>query len=176
MINLYKALIQPYLNYGIQIWGNSKPTHLQKVIRIQKKAIRTIHGASYNSHTAPLFKNALILEISDLYEFQVLIFMRDYKTNNLPQSFSNLFLQNLDINTSHRTRQSELYYVPKCKNKFAWNLPYSIYPRVWNKWNNHIDISTSKPFFKNSIKKHMLEKYQALIKCKYRNCRDCRKN
>lgn len=101
MIRLYNALIQPYQNYGIQICGNSRPTCLQTLQRIQKKAIRMIHGATYNSHTAPLLKNAHILEIPDLCKFQVLIFIRDY--NALSQAFSNLFLQNLNIDIIHKT-------------------------------------------------------------------------
>ena len=51
---LYDALIQPHLSYGIIAWGNSDPIH--KTNQLQKRALRVIHNAPYNSHTDPKFR------------------------------------------------------------------------------------------------------------------------
>ena len=51
MIILYKSLIASYLNYGFILWGKES----QKVLTLQKKAIRLISNSSCNSHTNPLF-------------------------------------------------------------------------------------------------------------------------
>merc|ERR1712137_757574 len=52
---LYCTLILPYLNYGILLWGNTCKSYLDKLIKLQKWAIRTISNAHYRSHTNPLF-------------------------------------------------------------------------------------------------------------------------
>ena len=67
---LYFALIQPHINYGILAWGNSSKSILKKTTTLQKRALRLIHKASYNSHTDPLFRKSGILKVTDLYEHQ----------------------------------------------------------------------------------------------------------
>ena len=53
---LYTSLIQSHLEYGVIIWSTCNSTSLQPLIRMQKKAIRIISNAPYNSHTEKLFK------------------------------------------------------------------------------------------------------------------------
>ena len=76
---LYYALIQPHLQYGILAWGNARSSALQKTVTLQKRAIRTINRAHYNNHTEPLFKKLSIMKVADMYEYQVVLFMHDYK-------------------------------------------------------------------------------------------------
>ena len=45
--NLYFTFIYPYLIYCIEIWGNTNDTHLNPIIKIQKKGIRAISFAHY---------------------------------------------------------------------------------------------------------------------------------
>ena len=40
--NLYKAFIKPYTEYGILAWGGAPRTHLNKVSRILKNAVRVM--------------------------------------------------------------------------------------------------------------------------------------
>ena len=55
---LYQTLIVPYLHYGIAAWGNVNMNSkaIKRLTILQKRAIRTICKAKYNSHTNPLFK------------------------------------------------------------------------------------------------------------------------
>ena len=48
---LYCTLITPNLNYGIFIWGSTCKSYLDKLIKLQKWAIRTITNSHYRSHT-----------------------------------------------------------------------------------------------------------------------------
>ena len=48
---LYCTLITPYLNYGILIWGSTCKSYLDKLIKLQNWAIRTITNSHYRSHT-----------------------------------------------------------------------------------------------------------------------------
>ena len=82
---LYCTLITPYLNYGILIWGSTCRSYLDKLIKLQKWAIRTITNSRYRSHTGPLFAKSNLLNVTDMYTLDVGVFM--YK--------SSLFVQNL---------------------------------------------------------------------------------
>ena len=48
---LYCTFILPYINYGILIWGNTCKVYLDKLIKLQKWAIRKISNSHYRSHT-----------------------------------------------------------------------------------------------------------------------------
>ena len=86
--SLYFSLVHSRLQYGIEAWGNSNS--IQKLRRIQKRAIRVIHNKEYRHHTDPLFKRNNIMKVSDLYQLQVqgvFSFMHDLVNNKLPGSF-----------------------------------------------------------------------------------------
>ena len=77
--------------------GNARPSAQQKTVTLQKRAIRTINRAHYNSHTEPLFKKTCILQVADMYEYQVVLFMHDYKTHKLPISFNKMYKFNYEV-------------------------------------------------------------------------------
>ena len=37
LLNIYRALILPYLSYGLIAWGQASKTHLTKILLLQKK-------------------------------------------------------------------------------------------------------------------------------------------
>ena len=47
----YYSLLYPHLFYGIPIWGNADETHLNSLIKLQKKAIRLICNEHNNIQT-----------------------------------------------------------------------------------------------------------------------------
>ncbi len=55
MKTLYYSLIHSHLSYGILAWGNSTQTTLHQTTLLQKRAIRLINSAKYNSHTEEIF-------------------------------------------------------------------------------------------------------------------------
>ena len=71
LINLYYALIYPFLIYGITIWGNTYPSTLQHLYILQKKAIRIITFSKYDEHSSPLFKRLNIMKLHDLVSFHL---------------------------------------------------------------------------------------------------------
>ena len=55
LLSLYYSLIYPYLTYCIQVWGATYQSHLSKLMILQKKLVRIIHGVPPRTHTKPLF-------------------------------------------------------------------------------------------------------------------------
>jgi hypothetical protein len=110
MRTLYFTLIHPHITYGILAWGNASKSVLNRTIILQKRAVRLINRATYNSHTEPLFIHVKILKLNDQYEYEVALFMYDYVTNKLPISFHNVY-RNTSKFYSYHTMQ--LYFFPK---------------------------------------------------------------
>lgn len=49
--SLYCTLIQPYLTYCVEVWGNNYKNVIQSLVLLQKRAVRIIHKAAYFEHT-----------------------------------------------------------------------------------------------------------------------------
>ena len=64
---LYCTLILPYLSYGILICGNTCKSYLDKLVKLQKWAIRTVSNSHYRSHTGPLFAKCNCLTVTDVF-------------------------------------------------------------------------------------------------------------
>ena len=169
---LYFALIHPHLTYGVLAWGNARSSALRKTITLQKRAVRTINRAAFNSHTDPLFNRSRILKISDLYQYQVLLFMYDFVHHNLPRSFDDSFHYNYEIQNLHQTRQSGQLYIPRCQSNFAGKLPLFTFPDVWNKWSSSIP-NGSRMQFRNYIKSKFTQSYPSHVKCTNLHCSEC---
>ena len=76
---IYHSLIASHLVYGLSIWGNSGCKKLNKLEKLQKKAIRNIVAAKYNEHTERIFKNLKILKFTDQATFNTSKLMHSIK-------------------------------------------------------------------------------------------------
>ena len=54
MLNFYYALVHSNLIYGILVWGNTFPSYLTKLSKLQNKAIRIVTGKNWNDSANPL--------------------------------------------------------------------------------------------------------------------------
>ena len=76
---IYSSLLLPHLNYNLLLWGHCA----SKIQTLQKKAIRIICCAKYNSHTDPLFKALNLLKLEDLYNsVKLKLYHKQQMTNN----------------------------------------------------------------------------------------------
>ena len=159
--SLYYAMIQPHLSYGILAWGQS--SKVEKLFKLQKRAVRVICRKPYAHHSEPLFKSEEILKLRDHHTLSVLLFMHDYTYNRLPRSFNHLYKRVEDVR-KRSTRQTNRYITSCPRTKFTENLSYHLFPRVWNnnitEQNANID---SKPRFKNIYKQLFLDRYANVI-------------
>lgn len=170
---LYFALIHPHLSYGIMTWGNADKNILRPAMLMQKRAIRVINNAPYYSHTDPKFKRAGILKLNDLFKYQSLLFVHDYLSNKLPNSFNGCFPTNSDMPNSRTTRQSNLLHVPKYFSKFSQRQPICSLPTLWNNWNRLIPGNASRSQTKGIVKSVLLQDYSDVVTCENTRCSEC---
>ena len=136
---------------------------MNKTVKLQKRAIRTINKSGFNSHTDPLFKRSGILKLKDLYEYQTTLFMLDFINNRLPLSFNSTFQFNHQIQNIHTTRQTNLLHITRCKCNFASKLPLYTFPHIWNKWSSTIPNNSSQAHTKHQLKTYFLNAYHSSL-------------
>ena len=51
-----------HLNYGLLLWG----THVNRVLKLQKKTVRIMSNSEYLAHSEPLFKTLKLLKFEDI--------------------------------------------------------------------------------------------------------------
>ena len=158
LLSVYSSLITPYLNYGILIWGNASKTLLDLLLRIQKRAIRNVNHAEYLSHTNNLFHKNKILKITDLFYYNIGIFMYQLSANKLPDVFSHMFRRNSLIH-NYPTRQSGAYHLPRTRTMFAKKTIMFTGPRYWNDLPPQITSSSSLYSLKCKLKEFLLNGY-----------------
>ena len=72
---LYYAFIYPYMIYGNVIWGGTNLTHLDPLIKLQKKIIGIIHSQPFRAHTNSLFLSSTILKLVDIHQYFLCLFV-----------------------------------------------------------------------------------------------------
>ena len=58
LLRLYDSLVTPYLSYCIEVWGSVSACYMNRVLKIQKAALRAVSNLPFGSHTSPYFKNS----------------------------------------------------------------------------------------------------------------------
>lgn len=70
----YFAFFQSHISYGLILWGHS--SRVTDILIIQKKVVRTLCGAKFLEHCRPLFIQAKILTVINLYIYHILIYTK----------------------------------------------------------------------------------------------------
>ena len=68
-LSLYYTLIYPYLTYCNIVWSSIYVTNLNRILLLQKRAVRILTNSEYRAHSDPLFKQLKILDIFKLIYF-----------------------------------------------------------------------------------------------------------
>ena len=109
LVNIYRSLILPYLTYALAAWGQAAHTHLEQLLKLQKRAVRLMSFAHYQSHAIPLFQYFNILPIGLLYFKLSSVQMHDIHTSLAPPNLSNWFTEaNTFTLTKHDPRLPEI--------------------------------------------------------------------
>ena len=83
----YNSYIHPRLTYCLPIWGRSASLHLDKLWKIQKRALRIINDVPYDAPSKNLFTKSKVLNIRDMYCYEICIFIFNIlydDTKNVP--------------------------------------------------------------------------------------------
>jgi hypothetical protein len=97
---VYFASFHSVINYGLICWGNS--TNVQRVFRVQRKAIRIMSGVGIRASCRGLFRKPNILPVACQYIFSLMLFV---------VANQNKFQTNLTVH-DRNTRNRNQFYSP----------------------------------------------------------------
>jgi len=155
LLSLYYALIHSHLSYCTTIYGNANQTSLQKLAKVQKKAIRVISNAPFRAHTAPLFKALQILPLEQLLTYSKLKFMHNFTNKNLPLTFHRMWSKNIERDPAYNLRNSQNYFIQPAKFTSLKRLPLFSFPALWNSEHHSKEEQNSKIYLR-SLKSRLL--------------------
>ena len=103
---LYQSLVEPYMSYCCEIWGNTYPSRLRKLSLLQKKAIRIIYSFDYHGHTSVFFHCSKILKLQDLITHRTRVMLHKANNHCLEGRVQAFFEPTAAVH-KHDTRQSK---------------------------------------------------------------------
>ena len=139
--------------------GGTYQTHLDELIKTQKRIIRTINHSTRLEHTNLLFKENNLLKLTDINKIETLKIIHKHENDKLPQTFQNCITKNKDKH-DYDTRQRNDYTVPKYKREIARRS--SVFSRgvgYWNKLPDQLKSVNSENNFKNKLKTQIISRY-----------------
>ena len=133
LVNIYNSLVTPYLRYGLTVWGQASKTHLNKLLILQKRALRFIHFSDRRDHAIPLFVNAHILPINFMHYKLLAEAMHDVSNDLVPSNLKDLFVPTAKIH-SHNTRASvsKNFYIQISNTEIQRKSVSRIGAKLWN--------------------------------------------
>ena len=155
---LYCTLVLPYLNYNILIWGSTCKTYMDKIVKLQKWAMRTISCSHYRSHTDPIFAEFKMLKVFDMFTLELGSFMFKYSSNDLPPVFANYFKKRSEIH-NYTTRYKDNYHYTNNKRTFSDHSVRTLGPHLWNSLDKSIQNSKTLKQFRNKLKQNFISNY-----------------
>ena len=155
LLNLYYSFIYPYLTYCVEVWGNTPDTHIDPLIKLQKKVIRIITFSPYLAHTEPLFKELNILPFPKVVIQRIALQMFKFTNKLLPSAISELFISNSAVykyNTRNKTKLRQCFGKHEYMYRsFKFSAVY-----IWNALLDSINTHSSYHTFKKTLKLFLL--------------------
>ena len=132
--SIYFAIFDSYLSYCCLVWAQNYST-IQRIIILQKKAIRIINLQPRNFHTSPLFKQNSILKFQDKICLENILFISKSLNNLSPSVFNTWFSFSSDQH-NYETSSSTQGNLMKPFYKTNRYGKYSITASAVELWNN----------------------------------------
>ena len=175
MKNVYHSLIYSHIIYAIEVWGSTFKTVINKILVLQKKAMRMM---TFNdqfpvipgplSPSNPIFLKLETLKVEDIYKYQISKFIFKSLNELTPINFQNWFKLTSETH-GHRMRSN--YNVndeSSIKNLCISSARTTNYglklikvngPRIWNELPNPIKNEESFYVFLKNLKSHFISGY-----------------
>jgi hypothetical protein len=144
LFTAYHGLILSHIRYAILVWGNSSKQNLDRVFKIQKKAIRCIERVNRLDSCRPLFKRLGLLTVPSLYVYEVVLYV---KTSGINQNFNV---------HGYNTRNQADYHMVTHNSRLFEQKPDYIGRKFYNKLPQHLKIHENIKIFKKHLKKYLV--------------------
>ena len=141
----YFGLIHPHLSYGLILWGSCSKQKLERVFRLQKKAIRIMSKLEFRESCRDTFRELGLLTLPSLYILEVALYCR----------FHCKLVQGRDIH-QYGTRGGDIFRVQQHRTVAFERLPSQIGIKLINKLPHEIKQINNHKVFKDRLKQYLV--------------------
>ena len=156
LLSVYYSLFESHVNYCLPFLGFTTRERLNRIEKLQNKALRIIHFKNQRESVLPLYINSRILPITKQRSLKNCLFAFDFFNKKLPAYFDN-FLRKLG--EVHNTRNYQLdITITNSVTYGSYNIP-NLVTKDWNSLHSKLDIdlsSASKSTLKNHLRSFIL--------------------
>ena len=133
LLNIYQALMAPYLTYGLTVWGQAWKSDLGKLLKLKKRAVRFIYFSDHNENAIPLFVDAHILPLKFVHYESIANLMLDVRNRTAPSNIQDLFQDIYNVHSYNtRSSASNNFYTKPSRLSVQANSFSRIGVKVWN--------------------------------------------
>ena len=149
----YQSYIMPLMDYGSDVWGSTSLTNLERLLKLQKRAARTILKTYFRTPSAGMFKDLGWLSLERRLKYNKAVLT--YKAlNNMTPAYISSMLK--PVSQTHclnlRSSVNGTLYVPKSRTTlYNGAFSYSA-PKLWNSLPQPIRNCDTLNAFKKSLK------------------------
>ena len=159
LLDLYKSLIQPKIDYAITIWGYTNEVNLERIQHLQNRVARVIlnNFDFVNTRGIELVSKLGIMNIKQRRDYFMALLMYKSIHGLAPNYLCNEIIMEIEVSdrTKRHINENNVHmpdaYLEITKNAFSCKGPY-----VWNSLPNFLKECTSLTTFKMKAKKHYL--------------------
>ena len=157
---LYYAFVYPHIIYGLEVYGNTTKTRLDKLNKVHNKILRILALKTSTTPVAKLYVAINTLPIPILHEMLLLIFVHNYvhHKQTLPHIFHNYFTEN-NIVHGHNTRRKNDFHIFSVRSGFGQRCTLYRAIKFWNNLPLYLKDISSLPVFKKKVKLFLLNKF-----------------
>lgn len=150
---LYYAYVYPTLMYGIEVYGLTNKTTLNRLSVTCNRILRVLQFADKRTPSAQLYANFDALPLEMIYRFNILKFV--YKCvnvpNRVPLHFTNLFTFNHNIHNYSTRNSHKIHMVNNChKNSIIFNMSV-----MWNNLPDRLKSIPTEYLFYRDLKQYL---------------------
>ena len=158
--SIYFAIFDSYLSYFCLVWAQNFST-IQRIIILQKKAVRIINFQPRNFHTSPLFKKNSILKFQDKICLENILFVSKSLNHLSPSIFNTWFSfssdqHNYETSSSTQGNLMKLFYKTNRYGKYSITISAI---GSWNKIQKQLKNMLLKDLSSNKIKTVVINFY-----------------
>jgi len=76
--DIYYTFVYPHLLNGIEFYGNTKASYIDKLVKLNNKLLRILQSKPLSTPTRELYKTYNTLQLLHLHKQQLLLFVHKY--------------------------------------------------------------------------------------------------
>lgn len=161
----YNAYILPHFDYCSVIWGSTTKTNLDRLLKLQKYAARSILNVNPRTPSQILFEKLNWMPIDKRIQFRKCTMLFKCLNNQTPEYMSTKFTKcsELTRNITLRSNNSNKLCVPRAKTSYYSRSFQLTATTSWNSLPNDITSSPSLNSFKNQLTSHYLRQRNVIV-------------